>query len=532
MADQWTEQARELAARRIERRKFLKGALGVSGLALLQGTPFARAVIPRSAAGLPSIPTNSGLDVFVITMMENRSVDHFLGWLPGIDGVQEGYSNPAALADPPTAKPAEGCPISGPLPVTDSTPVPTFHLEAHCQAPDPDHGWNGSRVEFNRDPSIVPSDPTTGTGLCNGFADRSGRVAMGYFKKADVPFLGWLAGNYNTFSRYFCSVMGPTFPNREYLFAAQAGGIKGNAIPVPTRENPMPTGYTWTTILDRLNAAGVPWAVYASDVPAVALFFHHIYESPGRVRHITDYFVDAAAGVLPNVVFIDPAFFTYGSDDHPAHDIKLGQRHMQDTFLALAEGPQWHQAAYILTYDEHGGFYDHVPPPRVSDERANANHCEDWGQLGFRVPTVLASPFSPRGGIGSAVYDHTSILKLIEWRFGLAPINMRDAAANNLGEILDFSLKRVELEEPRPFIPIHAAGVACAQNDVIEPLHGENPLEPVPDLPVPAPTRPGLPDPYYGEGASPHPELRALADSGVLGRMDMRERAKHGIWRD
>lgn len=504
--DEFTEQARELGARRIERRRFLKGALGVAGLAIAQGTPLARALVRRSAGTLPGVPKESGLDTIVIAMMENRSLDHYLGWLPGIDGIQEGLSNPTKLAAPPG-----GCPTSA-LAVTDATPVSTFRLTQHCQVPDPDHGWNGSRVEYNH-------------GVMNGFADRSGAVAMGFYKEEDIPFLGWLARNFNTFSRYFCSVMGPTFPNREYLYSAQSGGHIANDLPLPSQSNPLPTGFTWPTILDRLNAAGVPWAAYGSDVPTAWLFFHHNYDSPGRIRHITDYFVDAAAGTLPSVVFLDPSFFTVGNDDHPARDIKLGQRFMYDTFMALAEGPQWPNSAYVLTYDEHGGFYDHVPPPVLPDDRPSANHCTNFGQAGFRVPCVVASPFSTRGVIGSSTFDHTSILKLIEWRFALPALTPRDAAANNLGEVLNFDNPVVELPSEPPFIPLHTAGAYCWVSQVPDLSEGENPLEPLPDLPVPAPVVPDPPE-------EPHAELRALADSGFFGRYDMRERAAHGVWRD
>ncbi|MGH7897888.1 MAG: alkaline phosphatase family protein [Candidatus Binatia bacterium] len=507
---EWAERARELAARRIERRKFLAGALGLSGLALARGTPLARAITCPGSGTLVD-PKFSGLENIVIVMMENRSVDHYLGWLPGIDGLQEGFSNPTKLA-------AGGC-AGTPLAVADDTAVDTYHLETHCQVPDPDHGFEGSRIEFNR-------------GAMNGFVDRSGRVAMGYYLESDVPFLGWLAKSFTTFSSYHCSVMGPTFPNREYLYAATAEGVKTNAIPAPTPENPFPTGYTYPTILDRLTTAGVSWGVYASDVPTAALWFHNIYEHPGRVRHITDYYVDAAVGRLPQVVFLDPAFFTYGNDDHPARDIKFGQRFMMDTFLALAEGPQWPNSAYVLTYDEHGGFYDHVPPPRVSDFRASDDHCEDWAQLGFRVPTVIASPFARRAFVGTNLYDHTSILKLIEWRFCLEPLNMRDETANNLAEVLDFANADADLPSEPPFVPLHGASLYCSVSQVPEFVsEGENPLEPVPDLPVPALGRESLSEPRVN-AAEPHPELLAIADSGYFGDLDMRERAKHGVWRN
>jgi phospholipase C len=526
----WTEYTRELAARRIERRKFLRGMLGISGLAVLQGSPLAKALVPRaSAAALPT--TRDNFTTIVVGMMENRSFDHYFGWLgPDLGGIQEGFSNPTSLEEPP-----DGCSPVDPLAVDDATPVDTFHLESHCQLPDPDHGWDGGRVEYNH-------------GQMNGFHERSGPVAMGYFNEDDIPFSSWLVRNYTTFSNYFCSVMGPTFPNRLYLHSAQGGGHRGNYIPAPDFTNPadlLPLGHRWPTIWDRLDAAGVDWAFYGSDVPTIALFFHEIYENPGKVRHIVDFYLEAALGLLPRVAFIDPAFFTYGNDDHPARDIKLGQRFIQDAFLAVAEGPQWYDAntgkgaAFVMTYDEWGGFYDHVPPPTQPDLLASSNHCDDWGQLGFRVPTILASPYSQQGFVGSNVYDHTSILKMIEWNFNLPPLTPRDAAANNLAEVLDFSqTPRAALPSEPPFIPLHLAGLWCAQSPTIEATDGENPLEPIPDVPLPPPV---LPDPLNANAPlaksadqfeEPHAEMLALADAGYFGRFDMRERAKDGVWRE
>ena len=532
---EWNERAAELAAKRIERRKFLRGMLGISGLAVLQGTPLARALLPKStAAALPNATDN--FTTIVVGMMENRSFDHYLGWLnPEIgDPPVTSFANPTGLAPAP-----DGCSPVDQLAVDDPTSVPTFLLEQHCQIPDPDHGWNGGRVELNH-------------GAMNGFVERSGQVAMGYFNADDIPFLSWLVRNYTTFSNYHCSVLGPTFPNRLYLHSAQGGGLRGNDIPVPDFSNPadiFPLGHRWTTIWDRLNEAHVDWAFYGSDVPTIALFFQKIIDNPGKVRHITDFYIDAALGLLPRVAFIDPAFFTYGNDDHPARDIKFGQRFIQDAFLAVAEGPQWYDAstgkgaAFALTYDEWGGFFDHVPPPTQPDLLANPNHCDDWGQLGFRVPTILASPFSQKNFVGTSLYDHTSILKMIEWNFNLQPLTPRDAAANNLAESLDFGqAPRVELGDagygPPPFIPLHLASLWCAQSPTVELTDGENPLEVIPDIPLPPPVLP-LPTAAAASLAKspdqfeePHAELKAIADSGRLGRFDMRERAKDGVWRE
>ena len=524
--DEWTERAREAAAKGIERRKFLRGVLGASGLAMLQGSGLAGALLRRSAAAALPAPGGDNFTTIVVGMMENRSFDHYLGWIGEALGGTQTFSNPTSLVG------GDSC-TAAPLAVEDATPVNAFHLDDHCQHPDPDHGWTGGRVELNH-------------GGVNGFVERSGPIAMGYFNREDVPFHAWLVDNYTTFSQYYCSVLGPTFPNREYLHSAQAGGVKSNEIPAPTLDNPLPTGYTWPTIWDRLSDAGVDWACYGSDLPTIALFFRHIWEprNIGKVRHIVDFYIDAALGTLPRVAFIDPSFYTVGNDDHPAHDIKLGQRFISDAFLAVAQGPQWYDAStgkgavWVMTYDEWGGFADHVAPPRVPDVRADTDHCEDWGQLGFRVPTILASPYARRNFVDIAnVYDHTSILKMIEWNFDLAPLTLRDAAANNLADALDLTqTPRVELESEPPAIPIHLAGLGCS-TPLVEEL-GSNPLEPIPDLPVPPFARPrGLPasaslakSPDQFE--QPHKELVELADSGYFGKLDFRERAKQGVFRD
>ncbi len=506
--------------------------MGISGLALLQGTGLARALMPKSsAAALPT--TKDNFTTIVVGMMENRSFDHYFGWLnPEIgEPAVSAFANPTSLAPPP-----DGCSPVDPLAVDDPTAVPTFHLEQHCQIPDPDHGFDGGRVELNH-------------GQLNGFVERSGQVAMGYFNEDDIPFLSWLVRNYSTFSNYHCSVLGPTFPNRLYLHSAQGGGFRDNHIPAPTPNNPLPTGHTWPTIWDRLNDAEVDWAFYGSDVPTIALFFHEIYESPGKVRHITDFYIDAALGLLPQVAFIDPAFFTYGNDDHPARDIMFGQRFIQDAFLAVAEGPQWYDAktgkgaAFALTYDEWGGFFDHVVPPTQPDLLEDPNYCDNWGQLGFRVPTILASPFSKQNFVGTNTYDHTSILKMIEWNFDLPPLTPRDQAANNLGEVLDFfQAPRVDFADtgtgtgPPPFIPLHLASLWCAQGQTIEATEGENPLEAIPDVPLPPPVLPGPDNASLAKSLDqfeePHAEMKALADAGYFGRFDMRERAKDGVWRE
>jgi phospholipase C len=143
---------------------------------------------------------------------------------------------------------------------------------------------------------------------------------------------------------------------------------------------------------------------------------------------------------------VEPVFIAPGAnDDHPPHDIMRGQAFLSTILHALAEGPQWQRSMVILTYDEHGGFFDHVPPPTVEDERS----ADGFGQLGVRVPGLVISPYSHRGVVSSTLYEHSSVPAFLEWLFGLEPLTVRDAQANYF--IDTFDVDRIRRNDPRPF---------------------------------------------------------------------------------
>ncbi len=198
-----------------------------------------------------------------------------------------------------------------------------------------------------------------------------------------------------------------------------------------------------TTIWDRCNEAGVTWAYYYSNLPVIGLYGERLaVRHLDKVRHVSAYYADAAAGRLPQVCFVDPFFVTpegLANDDHPHADIRLGQQFLADVVGAFAESPQWARGALFVNYDEWGGFFDTaVPPAAKDDDRKSANLAEDFSQRGFRTPATVVSPYAQRGRIAPHTYDHTSILRFIEWRYGLAPLTRRDARARNIGEVLDF----------------------------------------------------------------------------------------------
>jgi phospholipase C len=276
--------------------------------------------------------------------------------------------------------------------------------------------------------------------------------AIGYYVAADRPFFSALARHYTALDRSFCSILGPTFPNRFFLHAAQTDRLS-NTFDVAT----MPT------IWDSLDAAGVSARYYYNNLPFVALW-GLTYLSISRPY--SEFLLDAAAGALPAVSFIDPVFTVLddgtGNDDHPHADVRRGDAFLSEAFHAVARGPAWATTVFIVTYDEWGGFFDHVPPPRAAAPNdTDPDLVDGKALLGLRVPTVIASPWTRREEgdeprVRHDVTDHTSILKLIEWRWSLPPLTARDGSSDvrNLAEVLAFHHPRVEVPRlPMPSAP-------------------------------------------------------------------------------
>jgi phospholipase C len=176
------------------------------------------------------------------------------------------------------------------------------------------------------------------------------------------------------------------------------------------------------------------------------------------MRSYSQFLVDCAVGNLPHVAFVDPRFVgeTEGvsNDDHPHADIRAGEWFMNQTYRAITQSPAWRHTVFVINFDEWGGFFEHVAPPTATDVNPN------FELLGFRVPAILISPFARRGYVSSAAYDHTSILKLIEWPWGLEPLSVRDANASNLADELDLSGKP-DLAAPQFTVPELIAGFPC-----------------------------------------------------------------------
>ncbi|WP_197014380.1 alkaline phosphatase family protein [Actinomadura viridis] len=360
--------------------------------------------LPSSRPPLPP-PNESGIDHIVLVMMENRSFDHYLGWLPNANGKQDGLT----FVD------------------RDGNAFCTHHLlePQGCAHPDPDHSFKGGRIEYN-------------DGACDGWlrAGHNDEFAIGYYLAEDLDFYCNAAPYWTVCDNYFAAIMAPTYPNRLYQHSARTDRIR-NSHDITT----LPT------IWDRLEAAGLRGRYYFSDVPFTALWGTR-YRS---ISHPYSRFIaDCAEGDLPELSFVDPRFVGEAAgtsgDDHPHADIRVGQYFLSQVYEAVTSSPAWDRTLLIINYDEWGGFFDHVPPSVAPD--ANP----DWGLRGFRVPCLVISPRARRGHVASDVYDHTSVLKAVEWRWGLAPLSPRDSTARNIAEVLDFERPGV-LTAPRWVVP-------------------------------------------------------------------------------
>ncbi|MGE5715110.1 MAG: alkaline phosphatase family protein [Acidobacteriota bacterium] len=336
----------------------------------------------------------AGLRHVVVVTMENRSFDHLLGWLPGADGRQAGL----VYAD-----------AKGVLHATHPL-APDFQ---GCGHPDPDHSWTGGRVAFDR-------------GACDGWlrAGVNDTFAIGYYTAVDLPFLGRAALDWTVCDRYFAPIMGPTFPNRLYLNAGVTDRLEntGDLCALPT-------------VWDRLEDAHLEGRYYSSSLPFVFLtLWGSKYQT--ITRSYGEFLADCASGSLPAVAFVDAPSAGEGTgesaDDHPFGDVRAGEAWLAGTYRAVTTSPAWPRTLLVITFDEWGGFFDHVPPseaPAVDPA---------YALRGFRVPCLLVSPWTRGGRVVSQTFDHTSILRLIEGHWNLRPLSARDAAANNLADALDF----------------------------------------------------------------------------------------------
>jgi phospholipase C len=385
------------------------------------------------AAGTDTLPE---IEHVVVLMLENHSYDNLFGMLgrePGGRPRGDGFT----LAQ-------DGLPdATNPYP--DGRLQRAFRMPTTCQFPSaPSQEWTASHNQYDNGAmdGFVRStiDPFT--------SQLVGAVAMGYWTGDDLPFTYDLATRFPVGDRWFCSCLAQTDPQRRYLIAATSSGMTDDIGTSPG--NIVPDGSLGVpangTIFDRLTAAGISWADYNTSFPTGCTM--ELYPpndaafSKTNAPSIDQFFSDAKAGKLPAFSLLDP---DYGkqSQENP-QNIVVGEAFLAKVVNALGSSPLWRKTLLILTYDEHGGYYDHVPPPVAlapdsipPQVQPGESTYDGFARYGFRVPSVLIGPYVKPGYVSSIVYDHTSILAFLERKWNLQALTYRDANANDLLDFLD-----------------------------------------------------------------------------------------------
>jgi phospholipase C len=439
------------------RRTLLRAAAGGAGVVYAGGLPAWARAFPSSAhhlrrpdsrpfphlpAGTPSMPE---IKHVVVLMMENHSFDNMLGMVPH-------QVRGRAAVDGLTFR---GGRVRNFNPGPDG-PVRAEHASSPCQPPrQPSQTWNASHESYAH-------------GRNDGFVRASGPIAMRFWDKRDLPFTYSLSKHFPIGNRYFCSVLAQTYPNRRFLFTGTASGLLTTNLFETEKIRPA-NGSIW----DRLDAHHISFAVYYQNLPSWAIVPGAAAGRGNRQHKFDQFYGDVAAGRLPAFTFLDPNYTTT-SQENP-QDVQVGEDFIARVVHALMRAPTWRHTALFITYDEHGGYYDHVPPPRAIKPDKIAPILEPgdvhdgYDRYGFRVPLIVVSPWARQDYVSSVVQDHTSITAFIERKWNLPAMTFRDANAKPMTDYFDFERPAFEhppaLAAPPPLAP----GIARCRADGLNP---------------------------------------------------------------
>jgi phospholipase C len=427
---------------------------------------------------MPGANELSSVEHVVLLMLENRSFDHMLGFL---------YT--AAGNVSPSGQPYEGLTGNESNPGRSGEAVTVFRIDADTPGAyfkpgaDPGEGYMATNDQLygSHNGPASESDPPTGQGFVKDFAYTlgwqgregwpilPGTVAddiMGCFTPEALPVLSGLAKGYAVCDHWFASVPTETLPNRAFACAATSQGHMDDK----TRT------FTAPSIFGLLRSHGLSWAIHGYGAqPLTRSTFTDISESAGgHIGLFADFTTAAAAGTLPAFTFLEPSWGSTGNSQHPNYDVALGEQFIHDVYEALAGGPGWAQTLLVITYDEHGGCYDHVPPPSGATPPDDTAGEFGFGftRFGVRVPAVLVSPLIEPGTVfrvpvDAAPLDHTSILKTMQQRWDLPSLTARDAAAPGFGNVLTLATPRTD----RPIAGVRVPASGGQGPAVGEPSH-------------------------------------------------------------
>ena len=455
----------------------------------------------------PSAGDITAINHIIILLQENRTMDHYFGHLPD-------YWKAHGFPQATNGTTFEGEPSDASDVDSNGATVTAYNLQSACTE-NPSPSWNESHVDRNRyDPTnsnLAPMDGFvhTAAGDASGFGlyDVLGHRAIGYFVGDDqLNYYYFMASSFATSDHWFSPVLSRTHPNRMYLYAATSAG---HVYPLNDSNSPQLTN---ETIVQLLQDNGISWKIYvhpdASGCATPSCLYGESYlnqftygkyvldNMPNQFAPTTQLMSDIQNGTLPQVSFIEPAGYV-GLDEHPtdtdvtnAPNVQAGAAYVESIVDGLMGSPSWKDSVFIFTYDEGGGFYDHVPPHLATPpdsieyptDLSSTDICANntspvcgFFVTGFRVPLIVISPFTKRNYVSHTVMDYTAILKLIETRFKLPNLTARDAAQPDMTEFFDFA--NMSWATP-PTPPKQVKNMAC----VLEALNA------VTISPNPAPT--------------------------------------------
>jgi phospholipase C len=438
----------------------------------------------------------------VVLMLENRSFDHMLGYLYTAQGNVSPSGQPFEGLTGAEQNPDGNGGTVNVYQITPSTPNAYFMPGA-----DPGEGYKATNSQlYGSTAAPATGTPAPMTGFVTDYAytlgwqskDPSWSVLpgttaseiMGCYTPAALPVLSALATGYAVCDYWFASVPTETMPNRAFTCAGTSmGQVDDNT-----------KTFSAPSIFAALGAAGQTWAIYGyNQRPLTADTFTDVATaSGGAIGLFTDFQAAAAAGTLPNFTFLEPSWPSTGNSQHPNYDVALGEQLIHDVYEALRSGPGWAQTLFVLTYDEHGGCFDHVPPPwgaTPPDSAVEAAYDFTFNRFGVRVPTLLISPLIAPGTVyrvpaGSTPLDHTSILATVEQRWGLQPLTARDAAAPAFGDVLTLAAPRTDDVLAGVTVPVAgSAGPSAGLTSHLEAIRLQLPAS---TAPAGAPSAPAI----------------------------------------
>jgi phospholipase C len=407
-------------------------------------------------AEMPDATGLSSIEHIVVLMLENRSFDHMLGFL---------YTDQGNVS--PAGQPYAGLTGSESNPDAAGQPVTVFRIEPNTPnayfmpGADPGEGYmaTNSQLFGSIKGPASSSDVPAGQGFVKDFAYTLGWQShmkgwsivpgttandiMGCYAPDTLPVLSALARGYAVCDQWFASVPTETMPNRAFACSATSQGHMDDK----TRT------FTSPSIFGLLSQHQIGWAIYGYNAPPLTKSnFPDIQSAPAsNFGEFAAFQAAAAAGSLPAFAFLEPSWNSAGNSQHPNYNVALGEQLIHDVYEAVRNGPGWAQTLLVITYDEHGGCYDHVPPPAGATPPDNTagEFSFDFTRFGVRVPTVLISPLIAPGIVyrapdGGTPLDHTSVLKTVQQRWGLPALTKRDAAAPSVASVLTLAEPRTD----------------------------------------------------------------------------------------